>query len=759
MTGKLAARGRLRAIASLTAVFVVVCALSMVPVVRELQLRLTDSYFRAAPAPSQVSPVMLVLIDDESLRRYGRWPWPRTLMAQLTRNLERAGAAAIGIDILLAEAQSSEADSALGNALANRVVLVDKIGVSPEGPRWIEPVPELARAAAAIGHAQAVLDRDGICRRFPPLEVTTDGPRWAFAVEVARRFDPAATSRFLQAQKLPANDDSGPVMIAKPLLVRVPFRSGDFGKISASEVLQERSLDSLRGRAVIVGFGPTEISDRLITPLGGELPTPGAEVHAHIVDGILAGRLLRDLPLYADALVLLLTCALVVFVFSRYRGWPVLGILIGIAASVYATGWVGFHLLSFVLPIGPMMLVVIVGPLLVYTADFIAVEHSLSRQLAQLQGWLATRHTTLERTDSDLSWKLRLLHDLQSRLGSLYELHETLVESTQDLVAIFDDSGSLLLVNRAFGAAFHPDAEAELDLKSVRARLTPDDNAPLTSSGDITAGEAYVNGELFFVRIVPLPPTTLSPAGGTVVLLTSLATRVERDRARAEALGFITHELRTPLVSIQGFAEVLLEYPHSPACARAPETIFRESKRLLALINSYLDVLRLDAGARPVRRETVKLDEVVEEVFELLQPLSAAAGMQLVVERTTSPEVTGDRALLTGAVLNLVSNAIKYGTSGTDIRVMCLYAGDTVELTVHNQGSPIPATDIERLFRPFYRNAEVETKTGWGLGLAFVKRIAEKHGGSVHVTNVSDGVSFAIRLPAKVRVLAAKGKR
>jgi len=77
---------------------------------------------------------------------------------------------------------------------------------------------------------------------------------------------------------------------------------------------------------------------------------------------------------------------------------------------------------------------------------------------------------------------------------------------------------------------------------------------------------------------------------------------------------------------------------------------------------------------------------------------------------------------------------------------------------VQNQGAPIKAEDVSRLFDPFYRSSEAETtKTGWGLGLAFVKRIVEKHGGSVHITNTADGVSFEIHLPVKSVALAAKG--
>jgi len=233
---------------------------------------------------------------------------------------------------------------------------------------------------------------------------------------------------------------------------------------------------------------------------------------------------------------------------------------------------------------------------------------------------------------------------------------------------------------------------------------------------------------------------------------------VERDRARAEALGFITHELRTPLVSIQGFADLMMQYPGSPACAQAPETIFRESKRLLALINSYLDVLRLDAGARPMRSEVVKLENAVRQVFDILQPLAAAASARLVFESSESYEVKGDATLIEGAVLNLVSNAIKYGKPGTDVTVHCRRQGDEMVLSVHNQGEPVPAEELPRLFDTHYRGSGVAGSTpGWGLGLAFVKRIAEKHGGSVRVESEGGSTVFEIRLAASRELAAAKG--
>jgi signal transduction histidine kinase len=732
--------------------FATVAVLSTIPLIHDWQLRFSDTFFRLSPSPKEKSNVVLVTVDDESLQRYGRWPWSRALLAKLTHNLVKGGARVVGLDILLSEPQSAEADGALQNALqAGRIVIVDKIASYPDGPRWMEPLPQFSKAAAAVGHAQAPLDADSVCRRYPARELRLEGSRWAFAVEVARTVDAKRASEFLSSYGVPAQDDARPVLTAKPVLVPIPFRRDGFDTIPAWTVLE--GLDSLvvRGRPVLVGFGTTEIGDRLNTPLHPEFPTPGVEVHAQILDSILSGRTLHEIPFWAGALALLVTCGLAVAVFRSWRGVAAVGVFVVTAAAIYAVALLTFILGSRILPAGSMILAVILAPLLVYTADFVLVEHSVTQQLLALRSWLALLGKDgAGREGQDLSWRLDLLQQLQTELGSLYELHKALLESTQDLVAIFDEGGNLLLKNRAFADAYRIAPDSSLSLEQVRSHWIVSEDAPLTLHGSVDEGEISLDQELYSVRVVPLPPTQLSPHGGTIVTLTNLRTRVERDRARAEALGFITHELRTPLASIQGFAELMMSYPDSPLCAGAPDTIFRESKRLLALISSYLDVLRLDAGAKAVSSSSIELEGIVRQVFDILQPLANAAGMQLVLENEEPISVLGDAPLISGAILNLVSNAIKYGKPGSDIRVRCFRGNEEVIVKVHNLGKPIAPEEIARLFDPYYRASNTEkSTTGWGLGLAFVKRIAEKHGGSVRAESQPSGTQFEIRLPAR----------
>jgi signal transduction histidine kinase len=200
----------------------------------------------------------------------------------------------------------------------------------------------------------------------------------------------------------------------------------------------------------------------------------------------------------------------------------------------------------------------------------------------------------------------------------------------------------------------------------------------------------------------------------------------------------------------------MMEFPASPHCAKAPETIFRESKRQLALVHSYLDVLRLDAGAQVPVFEAIEVARLVHQVFDILRPIAAASGMTL-TWLGSNAKVFGDQDLLHGAILNIISNAIKYGDKGTEISVGCAPQEDDLAIWVHNFGPPVDRHDLPSLFTSYYRAASDGSRApGWGLGLAFVKRIAQKHGGSVRVESSEQGTTFTIRFPVPLTTAAAE---
>jgi signal transduction histidine kinase len=192
-----------------------------------------------------------------------------------------------------------------------------------------------------------------------------------------------------------------------------------------------------------------------------------------------------------------------------------------------------------------------------------------------------------------------------------------------------------------------------------------------------------------------------------------------------------------------------MRYPNSPASGEAPATIFRETKRLVAMINTYLEVLRLDAGARPLRLARTNIRKMVEHVEKVVQPLAASAKVQVKIEMDCEDKfVLCDETLISGALLNLVSNAIKYGAAEAGVRVRVSSSDEEMQFEVTNSGPVIAESELEQLFERFYRPGRSESIPGWGLGLSFVRRISQQHGGRVHVSsNATAGTSFAFTLP------------
>ncbi len=729
---------------TLTAIAVV---LSLTPAAHELNRRISDSYFRLQPRGSE-SPVVVVSIDDASLQKFGRWPWPRDVLAKLVEAIAKQNPKVIGIDILLSEPQSPAQDESLRSALRSSapVVLVDKVTIFPDGPRWVEPTPEFANTVAAVGHAQAVLDDDGICRSFPPEELSLAGPRYAFALEVASRVSRGKVDTFLSAYDMRIAKDAGHVVVAKPLLLPIAFRKESIPTVSAATLLDEGGTQSLHNKVVLVGFGAVEIGDRITTPVSHNLPTPGVEIHAHIVDSILMDRALRTMSLPIALLILFSISYAASVLFRFWRGWETVLVVLAAGGAVYSLGFIAFHYVSVIVPVGTWTIAIGLAPLMIYGVELANIEANVTAQMRQLQNWLAYRKGAESAPEEDIPWKIRVLTELQQEMGLRFELYRALLEATRDLVAVFDAEGKLLFANHAFNrswnATFQPQTLAE-----VREQITESKEAPIINAGAISEGEATLESKLYSVRLAPLPTTSLTPNGGTLLNMTSLHLRVERDRAREEALGFVTHELRTPLLAIQGFAELMTRMPGAKASAQAPETILRESRRLLALINSYLDVLRTDAGARPLRLANISVRRMILEVLELLMPLAQASGIGLKTVCGDHIFVAADEPLLSGAVLNLVSNAIKYSPRDTEVCVSAENLEGKLRISVHNDGDPI--SDTESVFNAFVRGSKDEDRqSGWGLGLSLVKRIVEKHDGSITVSsNAMTGTTFTLTIP------------
>jgi signal transduction histidine kinase/CHASE2 domain-containing sensor protein len=735
--------------------------------VSTLSQKLNDFFFQLRSPLPVSQDVALVLIDDATLAQQGRWPWPRAQLAKLISAVSRQQPKAIGVDVLLPEAEDEQNDAELARAIqaAPNLVLAAKISTSPTGDLWIDPRPRFAQAAKGVGHVQAIIDFDGLCRSIPVDEPSADGPRPAFALKLAELVRPSLKG-------LEEVSDSHPgvqrITARPPLLIdyRDQFEPGQtnppFAVISAGDLLAGKSAPQLAGKAVLIGFGAIDVSDRLFTPVSNQLPMPGVEINANVTDMLLSGRSLTHIGSAAQFSLVLLMSMAALWVVVHYPGLRGLLLLTGMLAVVYIAAFFLFADFHRLLSYGPLLVAGVLAAPIAQLENLLIVDREVTSRLQQLRVAISPHYGDLRparqgnenatpSAAKDLYWKLAALKDLQAELSSLYSFNQTLLETMREGLAVYGADGELKFSNATWKNFCE---RQDIHLKKLsgvtqlaggwRELAEPAADAPAWTEIVVSLDE-----ELWLFHAVRLPWTSFAEAGAILLIAEDITARRQRDQARSEALSFVTHELRTPLISIQGFSELLMRYPNSPASGEAPATIFRETKRLVAMINTYLEVLRLDAGARPLRLARTNIRKMVEHVEKVVQPLAASAKVQVKIEMDCEDKfVLCDETLISGALLNLVSNAIKYGAAEAGVRVRVSSSDEEMQFEVTNSGPVIAESELEQLFERFYRPGRSESIPGWGLGLSFVRRISQQHGGRVHVSsNATAGTSFAFTLP------------
>ncbi len=242
---------------------------------------------------------------------------------------------------------------------------------------------------------------------------------------------------------------------------------------------------------------------------------------------------------------------------------------------------------------------------------------------------------------------------------------------------------------------------------------------------------------------------------GTLVVLSDVTLLRRLETVRQDFVANVSHELRTPVTSVKGFAETLLDGAmKDPATAeRFLKIIVRQASQLESIIRDLLELSRLEQNsAQTLDRQMTPMAGVLKSAIELCQSRASERGVMLSFACAEGLTVVMHSGLMEQALVNLIDNAIKYGSSGEGAKVdiAAVREGTCARITVRDYGNGIEHKHLERLFERFYRVDKGRSRElgGTGLGLAIVKHIVLIHNGTVGVeSEVGKGSTFTIRLP------------
>ena len=270
------------------------------------------------------------------------------------------------------------------------------------------------------------------------------------------------------------------------------------------------------------------------------------------------------------------------------------------------------------------------------------------------------------------------------------------------------------------------------------------------------AAEAALNGERTEV-LLPLDGSTYQIVAnavvsdgqvtGVVVIMMDVTEQRQRDALRREFSANVSHELKTPMTAISGFAELMKEGLVPPEKVREfSGDIYRECRRLISLVDDIIDLSKLDEGTLPMEKEQVALRSLAEETLESLRPTAKKQKVMLSFEGEDAV-IFGVRSLLNEMLYNLIDNAIKYNREGGEVRVALRRREKEVRLSVSDTGIGIPKADQNRVFERFYRVDKSHSRAigGTGLGLSIVKHAAQYHDARVELeSELGKGSTFTV---------------
>jgi len=382
------------------------------------------------------------------------------------------------------------------------------------------------------------------------------------------------------------------------------------------------------------------------------------------------------------------------------------------------------------------------------------MEHELMRDFGRLEGMVAERTKQLSESEEKLT---------------------SILESSPDAIVVIAPDGKINECNHATLVLLKVPTKEELIGKSFLDFVTQKDHklalegmAALQTQGyakDIDFTILSKNGREVPVSMSASYLQAKSGKLGDIVAIVKDMTQHKAEEAelkkamklKEQFISHITHELRTPLVSIAGYLDYIMADNMGPV----PESIKgglavarRNTERLVQLTNDLLDVRRIEAGKIQLVPELLDLREILDQCIKEITPFFYKKKQILKLKIQERPlRVQGDRIRLNQIVMNLLSNASKFTPEEGQITIQAEEDADTITVQVSDTGIGIRKEDLKRVFKPFAAISKPSYDKGTGLGLSVTKGLVEAHGGKIWAESPGEGkgATFIFILPKKVR--------
>jgi CHASE2 domain-containing sensor protein/signal transduction histidine kinase len=724
--------------------------------------------------------IVIVAVDAPSLRSLGRWPWRRSVHAELMQQLARYRPAVVGLDFIFSEPalEHPEDDLLLATAILRGppVVLPVIMELGSHGPEAVLPTPSIQAAVSGNGHIQAELDQDGTVRTVFLREGV--GGKWWDHLSLAMfvRTPAGVASRHrLPGERRPEASPHAPAASAgawqRDYALRIPFAGppGHFTRVSYIDVLDGVVAPSvLAGKSVLVGVTAAGLGDGYPTPVSGHgVLMPGVELHANVLDALIRDVELSGAAPWQNALFTVVPLVLALLSFHKLRTGLALLALPVLMLAVLLAGYIAqrFAGVQFA-PAAAMLALGISYPLWSWQRLIAAVEYLAEevRRTKSADGLLLARET--RSTGDALQHNMQAMKEAIDHLRELRQFVADSLNGLPDATLVTDGHGTILLANtaaerlcRSSGPAplkgrFVDDALARLcGTRVIWPQFDGRHGEQPTDVRVIDIEAVSLDGRDLLIKFSPWIRTALLRSGWIVSLIDISGVR-DAERQRDEAMRFITHDMRAPQASIVATIDLHRRGQSASVEPRLLDRIEQYALRTLALADEFTRLAQVENRNPAVRAfGPVDLSGVVIQAADQFWELARARDVRIDTTSLDPSEAltSGDESMLIRAVGNLISNAVKFSPAGGEVSCALTLCDATLAVAVRDKGPGISAEDQQHLFEKFrrFRPSSGEQPDGIGLGLAYVKAVAVRHGGTIEIQSQPGcGATFILKVPA-----------
>lgn len=350
-----------------------------------------------------------------------------------------------------------------------------------------------------------------------------------------------------------------------------------------------------------------------------------------------------------------------------------------------------------------------------------------------------------------LDMQQRQIHNQTIQLKQKQIEFETLTKGMEEGLVLLDSKGFILSINPAARKLLQTDSRTVGEnILTIHHLPKLSDLLEKAQSGGYVEKIMMMNGNTYQIRANPVMNENKIP--GVVLLMLDITQREQAEQMRREFTANVSHELKTPLQTISGYAELLSnDLVKSEDVLRFSGKIYAESQRMVQLVEDIINLSHLDEDSEDLKWENTDLYTLTDTVMKSLVPKAEKSeiSMELKGENTI---LYGIPQLLESIVHNLCDNAIKYNRKGGLVRVVVKKEGKNIFLAVSDTGIGIPQEEKERIFERFYRVDKSRSKEngGTGLGLSIVKHAARLHDAEIIVESTIDmGTTVTVKFAKK----------